>query len=88
MNGSTILGGPVMDAYRFIIDGDTAVADRLEVAATDTTSGKSCSEPRNCKAKPAVKKAPAKKAPVKKKADAGWIPVQQGWSAPPPSLHV
>jgi len=89
MNGSTILGGPVLDAYRFIVDSGTAVTDRLEAKAETETSGKKCSEPLICRAKPAVKKAPPKKkAPAKKKADAGWIPVQQGWSAPPPSLHV
>jgi hypothetical protein len=88
MNRSTILGGSVLDAYRFVVDKDTAASSLLAAAATET-AGKTCSEPLVCKAKPAVKKAPPKKkAPAKKKADAGWIPVQQGWSLPPSSLHV
>jgi len=38
---------------------------------------------------PAKKAPPKKKAPAKKKkASAGWIPVEQGWSVPPSSLHV
>lgn len=83
MNGITLLGGSIMDAYQSVLDSDTGIAERIGAGVTDTTSGKSCSEPRVCKSKPAVKKAPAKKAPAKKKADAGWIPVQNGWSTPP-----